>query len=104
MAIDPNMLAILAMDSYNRGYGKGLGLDQPSIGNATFLMQSSILAGSPEVTAGFYAVAYEISGEVVISYRGTDDPLDDWTSWTTINDYAGQSSCHSPTRQEARPV
>ncbi len=83
MAIsDPLFKAILAMDSYNRGYGQGIdmpdGIDSKSgihskIGNATFSKQSDIEAGSEEVTAGFYATAYKLSsGETVISYRGTD--------------------------------
>ena len=75
-------LAILAMDSYNRGYGvgiKGLGGVGSGIGDATILSQSDTLAGSLSVSAGFYAIAYDMTGvagfaagERVISYRGTD--------------------------------
>ncbi len=86
------LLAILAMDSYNRGYGAGLadgegeltvdGFDADGlggigskIGDATFLKQSDSKLDSPEVAAGFYAAAYQLpDGEVVISYRGTEPP------------------------------
>jgi len=78
------MLAILAMDSYNRGYGQGIcGLDatHAQIGDATFLKQSDIDPNNAEFKAGFYAAAYTIgegvdgiaSGSTVISYRGTDN-------------------------------
>jgi|CXWL01.1.fsa_nt_gi Ca2+-binding RTX toxin-like protein len=77
MAISDSLFkAILAMDSYNRGYGQGidtLGGTGSTIGNATFSKESEIGAGSEEVTAGFYATAYKLSsGETIISYRGTD--------------------------------
>ncbi|MDR2858608.1 MAG: hypothetical protein LBV50_12305 [Novosphingobium sp.] len=68
-------LAILAMDSYNRGYGAGI-KDLPvsgKIGNATIL-DIPLPEGSEAV--GFYAIAYKNidTGEVVIAYRGTDNP------------------------------
>ena len=85
-------LAILSMDSYNRGYDAGisdgdandpdgLGGAGSIIGNAT-VMDVALPAGFE--TAGFYAVAYELTqavgdmaaGTVIISYRGTDAP---WT-------------------------
>ena len=77
-------LAILAMDSYNRGYGQGINnlpvlLNVTRIGNAIITRQSDILANSDGVNAGFYAIAYDVSGAgvsgltgTVISYRGTD--------------------------------
>ena len=82
-------LAILSLDSYNRGYGAGLsdggegdvdGLGDTAgikIGNATVYRSK----GDTEAKdAGFYAVAYTVgsgvegidSGTTVISYRGTD--------------------------------
>ena len=69
--------AILALDSYNRGYDPGVpGLsDAPGtqIGNRTIL-DTDLPIGSE--TASFYAAAYQdASGNIVISYRGTDDPL-----------------------------
>lgn len=71
------MLAILAMDSYNRGYDQGLdvvaaGGSATQIGTATIGNASSTLASSPEVQAGFYAAAYTWNGQTVISYRGTN--------------------------------
>ena len=91
-------LAILSMDSYNRGYEAGIadggngdpdGLgetkDVSKIGNATVSLApkdvSQEFADSAQA-AGFYAIAYEITdgagidgldtGDTVISYRGTD--------------------------------
>lgn len=80
-------LAILSMDSYNRGYGEGiggLGGLGSGIGNATILTDSETVAATKAVAqaAGFYAVAYtfgtgpdvpsELQGKTIISYRGTD--------------------------------
>lgn len=75
MAISPHLFrAILAMDSYNRGYNAGLLLDPNAteIGTATLAQQSNTTAGSLEVSAGFFAQAYTWNGQTVISYRGTD--------------------------------
>ena len=72
-------LAILAMDSYNRGYSQGIRLLTASgaIGSATITSDSLILGGDPDdrydARAGFYAIAYSWNGERVISYRGTDN-------------------------------
>jgi hypothetical protein len=88
-------LAILAMDSYNRGYGAGLNdegaSDTDGLGIGGGIGSAQILAvdlpqGSEE--AGFYAVAYNTPYGKVISYRGTDftpgsdlatDAHDSWT-------------------------
>lgn len=83
-------LAILSMDSYNRGYGRGIKFSigestaprnesGVQIGTAVVRAQSNVLDGSDAVNAGFYAIAYDMTGvagfadgERVISYRGTD--------------------------------
>jgi hypothetical protein len=73
-------LAILSMDSYNRGYNVGItGLGDGPIGNASVSAQSNTQPGSPGVSAGFYGIAYDTSavsgfsaGEKTIAYRGTD--------------------------------
>ncbi|TAG15016.1 MAG: hypothetical protein EAZ40_13925 [Rhodobacterales bacterium] len=73
-------LAILAMDSYNRGYDAGIkdgGDNDPDgigefgsqIGNAS-VMAVALPQGAQ--AAGFYAVAYQTQYGTVISYRGTD--------------------------------
>ncbi len=80
-------LAILSMDSYNRGYGCGIKFapnESPDprneagkvIGNATVL-NIDLPAGSQ--AAGFYAIAYTVTGvagiadgTTVIAFRGTD--------------------------------
>ena len=67
-------LSLLALDSYNRGYGQNVG-GLPStgkIGQATIKRQSNIAQNSDEVNAGFYAIAYEWNGETIISNRGTN--------------------------------
>jgi len=76
------LLAILSMDSYHQGYGRGIAHGQTQIGAANITTQSNVLADSAEVAAGFYAAAYTIgagvdglaSGTTVISYRATDLP------------------------------
>lgn len=67
--------AILAMDSYNRGYDRGIvelsDAIGTKIGNASI---SYTIEDVAEAKAqGFYAIAYKtLSDETVISYRGTD--------------------------------
>jgi hypothetical protein len=73
-------LAILSMDSYNRGYGQGIRnlADSGQIGGASILtFPNSVRAGWE--AAGFYALAYTVSGvsgiadgTTVIAFRGTD--------------------------------
>ncbi|MDQ0456702.1 hypothetical protein QO005_003047 [Rhizobium paknamense] len=102
-------MAILAMDSYNRGYDAGLGGTDglgstagKKIGTAQITYASDSGIGSAERAAGFYAVAYEWNGQTVISYRGTDnaawlspaDPQSDvWGGYGVAlgNSYTNQS-------------
>lgn len=74
--------AILAMDSYNRGYNAGitdLSDEQgTALGLATIGSNAEDAQGVAEA-ASFYALSYDVSnvsgfsaGETVISYRGTD--------------------------------
>jgi hypothetical protein len=74
-------LAILSMDTYNRGYGVGINNlpESGQLGNATLLAATSAQKAGWE-TAGFYAIAYDMTGvagfaagERVISYRGSDE-------------------------------
>lgn len=70
--------AILAMDSYNQGYGAGITGVGSQIGEATLLQDSSIIRDSDgnrlDQAIGFYAAAYKLDdGSTVISYRGTDN-------------------------------
>ncbi len=99
-------LSILAMDSYNRGYGEGLKLPGGSkkLGTTTISRQSDIRSGSDAVNAGFYAIAYDWNGEKVISFRGTNpefsvdsvadflnSPLvrDMWNGWSLGAGFSG---------------
>ena len=75
-------LAILAMDAYNRNYSEGLLLPETDgLGTAQIIGDSEILRGDDgsrlDQQSNFYAIAYEWNGETIISYRGTDNPLED---------------------------
>ncbi|WP_299862495.1 hypothetical protein [uncultured Hoeflea sp.] len=91
-------LSILSMDSYNRGYSAGIADlsddNETSIGNARIVRASSSLDTSPEVAAGFYAVAYQWNGQTVISYRGTDT-LIDWTNLDPWSDTPCGDFCNA---------
>ena len=77
-------LAILSLDSYNRGYGVGLVVAGAKVGSATIgLTSTDAEANIPDgQTAGFYAISYKVGtgvegiadGTTVIAYRGTDQP------------------------------
>jgi hypothetical protein len=88
-------LAILALDSYNRGYGRRIkaGSDAPTnttgdigiqLGNATIGADSAVLLDDnrnrTDIPSDFYAIAYDYNGETIISYRGTDNLLKDANS------------------------
>ncbi|HMJ07272.1 MAG TPA: hypothetical protein VK474_13515 [Chthoniobacterales bacterium] len=74
--MDPLLFkAILAMDSYNRGYNSSVKVDELAthIGTALILPNSSIRPATQAGDAfGFFATAYSWNGETIISYRGTD--------------------------------
>jgi hypothetical protein len=86
-------LAILAMDSYNRGYAAGLNVKMrgTSLGGAKVEDEQEPAGYQAD---GFYGVAYDITDAdntgltdgygnpvtTVISYRGTDSFFDDPTS------------------------
>jgi hypothetical protein len=85
MALSKDLfLAILSMDTYNRGYSAGINFGAGSdalgvrIGNASILKNAADPQGVAQ-SAGFYAIAYDTSGvsgfssgEKTIAYRGTD--------------------------------
>jgi hypothetical protein len=79
------LLAILAMDSYNREYDEGIVIEGDKIGSATFKnhKQSDVseIIYTDWKSFGFYAAAYELPGETVMSFRGTDRPIDVLTGW-----------------------
>ena len=63
------LLAILSMDSYNRGYGAGIILDDAvgtKIGAAKIkktILETSIQGFADDAqAAGFYAIAYDVDG------------------------------------------
>ncbi|MEE9314946.1 MAG: hypothetical protein V3V02_09875 [Rhizobiaceae bacterium] len=76
------LLAILSMDSYNRGYGTGItGLTDDidtQIGTARVtkrLKDVSTSFASQAEAAGFYAISYDTDFGKVIAYRGTDENI-----------------------------
>ena len=78
MSNDPKtdlMYAILALDSYNRGYGAGINKLE-EVGSKAKIGTFSIVQNISQAgweAKGFYALAYRnSSGETIISYRGTD--------------------------------
>ena len=78
MSNDPKadlIYAILAMDSYHRGYGRDIsGLAED--GNTAKIGAYSIVQNISQTgwfNAGFYAIAYKNGDDTVISYRGTDN-------------------------------
>jgi hypothetical protein len=75
------LLALLALDAYNRGPDgsnrkfeeKGGNAIQETVGAATWVYDASEISGS--AASGFSASYYTLSsGEKVIAYRGTDFP------------------------------
>ncbi|WP_100260935.1 hypothetical protein [Qipengyuania seohaensis] len=70
-------LSLLALDSYNRGYGANLGRleEEGGIGAATIRPFEPDEQDGWEA-AGFYGIAYNWSGETIISYRGTNFEFD----------------------------
>ena len=79
------LVAILAMDSYNREYGEGIS----GLGGAGSKIGSATLNALPDGTdliawksIGFYADSYKLDdGTTVISYRGTDTSIDYYYGW-----------------------
>lgn len=91
--------AILAMDSYHRGYGQGvLALeDYTQVGRYTFTTDSLNLFSGYRLTdaqfAGFYAATYVGSGgDEIIAYRGTDDAADVPFGWSVGAGYSSIGS------------
>lgn len=68
-------LSLLALDSYNRGYGANVGglTETGGIGSANI---RPFVLGEQEgwQAVNFYAIAYNWNGETIISYRGTNEP------------------------------
>lgn len=96
-----SLYAALALDSYSRGYDAdvhefgnvlaGLQADEEQVlGRATIIFDSSKLGetGSDvrrDIAVGFYAVAYVVGSEVVISFRGSNElETDDFGTVTSI--------------------
>ncbi len=74
MSTSPELLyAILAMDSYNRGYDPGIVLTGTAVGNAA--IRDITVPLEDWKAADFYAAAYDTEYGKVIAYRGTDNPL-----------------------------
>jgi hypothetical protein len=89
-------LAILALDSYNRGYNAQLKVQGQTIGDISVLNTAADLPISFKAD-GFYASAYKLSdGSEVISYRGTTPLLAATAPAATISSMVGQSAWDFP--------
>lgn len=77
------LLALLSLDSYNRGYDRNVNTPGTKLGDISLGRDSSILLDDAnerrDTPAGFYAIVYNTSGlgidgldDTVISYRGTN--------------------------------
>ena len=77
-------LAVLAMDSYNRGYNQGVVFGGNIIGNATIVTDSENVPSTKDTgkSESFYAVAYQLNGETIISY-----PICKDSGWTISMDF-----------------
>jgi len=93
-------LMILSMDSYNRGYDKGIqvqGQQNNPDGQIGLAKLFDDKGDQQARDSGFYAAAYTWGGKTVLSYRGTDDietlsaANDIWSGWTLGAGYAGAS-------------
>lgn len=75
------MRAVLAMDAYHRGSSIGIDLPNgdPDV-TGTQLGEASIIMTARDASTGFYAIAFELNGETVISYQGTDESID-YLAW-----------------------
>ena len=70
------------MDAYNRGYEAGIEL--PTIIGTTYVGDAKIISSVADNNTeardiGFYALAYQMGTDTIISYRGTDYPEEDTT-------------------------
>jgi hypothetical protein len=75
------LLAILAMDSYNRGYNAGIS----TLSNAAGTLIGTAIPNTnlANTAASFYGQSYTLySGQRDISYRGTDQAFPSWQEWT----------------------
>lgn len=68
-------MSLLALDAYNREYDQSLFVNGNAVGRARVLDRNELDLGTSKFAewqaAGFYAIAYQLPDEVVISYRGT---------------------------------
>jgi Lipase (class 3) len=101
------MLAILAMDSYNRGYNAGIGAGPNGLGITGFIGNAEIKKveqTETAVAASFFAISYSYNGRTVISYRGTDvlptDKPNLSGSWTDIGQWQSIYGSYNSTQQK----
>lgn len=79
------MLAVLAMDTYHRGYLPGLKMPGTRTGEAApaIIGSASIDTARDQPEAqdiSFFAQSYTLNGETIIGYRGTDDDISTWAA------------------------
>jgi len=113
MALDEIQFAALALDSYNRGYnagmpgpGVGLGIAKGSaVAGGTLIATADDLPNADIQLADFYATAYLIDGEIVISYRGSDnlfwEVVDGVKAWLGPDGYRVTAMAYGSTPDQA---
>ncbi len=98
----PLVLAILAMDAYNREYNAGIVVPGTSLGFADFKDHAVRGVTGTQYSAwqssGFYASSYDVSGgalsgKTIISYRGTSTETLGATGLDVLN---GWVNCNAP--------
>ncbi len=93
MAISGDLFrAILAMDSYDRGYNAGLIVAGSELGNASLTRAEE---GTAAQNASFFAQAYNWNGEIVIAYRGSDGLLPTWLGGDVPSDVPAWGIWHA---------
>jgi hypothetical protein len=93
VAYNELLYSILSMDVYHRDNNQGVFHPNPGANddtNGISVSDYKIIASEVSTDKSFYAVAYKhaVTGEIVISYRGTDAfkigaPNDIFGGWTT---------------------
>lgn len=84
MSISANLLnSILAMDSYNRGYSAGISFSAGDLQRLGDVVLKDVPLPKGYKAASFFAQAYTVGTQTIISYRGTDSFIDPLSGWIT---------------------
>jgi hypothetical protein len=91
---DDLMLAILSLDSYDRNFDQQLRVSSNQLGDA-MVQQVDLPSGAESI--GFNATAYDLNGQTIISYRGTDTTSKGSLLTAALNGFGvGAGFAHGP--------